>query len=176
MTDPIYYTFEQLFEFENQLSDELAYLVVAKHMPNNSYKTYKISLDSIAAQLNNSLDLNSAAHMMSSNFALSGHDHDIFTSASYEAVELDDDSIPLKVMSISAFNSIELTNEWSLCIATSQHAGSASDDLYAAVSAYMPKLGTVQFISMPDIAKISRSVNITNPSFIGWVKADGSEY
>lgn len=121
--------------------------------------------------------IKSAAYCQSSDFALSSHDHDIFTSAVYVS-ELPGGGKTHTVLSIDDITTnpaIHHTVDISSVI-----DGDVPDikktELLSALSSYLPKLGTAQFICARDIGPYLNYLNPTKSSFVGWVLADGAIY
>lgn len=161
--------FDELQLFDNQLSNGQMYILVSHRDENEAYRSRKISLDNLAAQLSESLTyIRSAARTPSSDFATVNHDHDIYTSATYQnsinggtkVIQMRD-SRNTYVMSISASDPLE---------------PSEYPDVYQMMKPYLPHLGTVQMVGVRDLALHAGKFDMTKPEFTGWVHANGSSY
>ena len=161
-------TFEQLQPFNIQLSGGQSYLLVSHKEEDESFKSCKISFENLAQQLNLSIkDIKSAAYCQSSDFALSSHDHDIYTSAMYNSMVTSD--IAVNAMHINDItHSCSYDVKLSVEMSNNEYQNKSIKDI---VMNSLPKLGQIRFIAVKDLLMYANMFDITNPSFIGWIPA-----
>ena len=159
-------SFEQLNDFDTDLSNAQMYFIVSHKDENGRYQSCKIDFNHLAIQLNNSISsMKSAAYHQSSDFATKMHDHDIYTSAVYDnGIH---GSNTLSVMNMR-------TNSMSYTMSISAVKSSEMPDVDLKTLASLPKLGTLQLISVKDLALNAKKFDYRNEMFTGWISAGAS--
>ena len=163
--------FDELWSFDERLSSNQAYLLVSHEDVDGSIRSCKISLDNLASQLNSCIiGIGSAAYCQSSDFALSSHDHDIYTSAMYSS----------NVTSTVAVDVMSMTDMTHSCtyevMLSADHADgiSQTSSVEDLILSKLPKLGQIQFIAVKDLLIYADKFDVTSPEFIGWIPAQNS--
>lgn len=159
--------FDELYPFDTQLSNNQMYFIVSHKNSSGLYESCKISMESLAVQLNSCISsIKSAARCPSSDFALVSHDHDIYTSAMFTPA-----SIPAnKKVHVMTMKTSSTQYDVSLSAVTSNTPINVGQK----VKELLPKLGTVRFIAVNDLESYANELNYTNSNFSGWVRANGT--
>ena len=159
-------TFDDFLQFDSSLSDNQTYFIISQKNDNNEYETKKISIKNLVKSLSSYIfNIKSAAHAQSSDFALSTHDHDIYTSA-YYTNELTD-TIAQPILSV-----YDITHNSSLIVKTMP----IDIDIVDTTIDNTQYLGEIQMIAISSLSYYINNFSYQSLSFDGWVLADGSEY
>lgn len=165
-------TFDKLKRFDQTLSS-LGTLMIASR----GGKSIAISMEDLAAQIDNELSfIGSAAYCQSSDFALSSHDHDIYTSAWYENHIVGQSDKIHNILSID-----DITHDKNVVLKISGDANSHQEEIDAIkadiLSTYAPKAGQImlQTFSSKEQADDVIDANPSSPAFSGWVRT-GQQY
>ena len=164
--------FDELEQFDVQLSNNYAYLLVS-HKVGNAYQSCKIRLDLLASQLNSyvsELGLRSAAYAQSSDFASINHDHDIYTSATYSNAILNT-ADRLSVMNMKNVKNSNQSFTMYLSVSPEEDV-----NVYSYISAWQPKLGTLRLAGVSNTNLYGNAISYNHPEFKGWVQVDGATY
>ena len=155
-------TFENLpYATSSQLNG--SYLLVAQDS-----KSYKIKLNDLTAQLLSEYQndrLGSMAYENKSDYALSSHDHDIYTNAifSQEGGTLPQDYV---------WRDVLLRINGSAAIQAFSNEMETPEEYYKKIAEKQPKLGEMQF----RVSAENRNNLTDDLDFDGWVLANGSNY
>lgn len=141
-----------------------AYFVVSQISIDNEYASYKIRSSDLFKQIMKSFALSigikSMAYETSSEYALSCHDHDVYTSVFLSSHEAPADDM----LVLSSLDDNDASSR-----IYSKHGSSSCDSISARILELQPKIGQIAFM-------LSADTNIESKDFIGWVFADGSQY
>lgn len=160
--------FDNLYPFDSQLSDNQMYFIVSHQNDDGNYQSFKISIDSLAMQLNKiaSSGLRSVAYCQSSDFASISHDHDIYTSAMFNPAYINPDD-KKRIMTMRT-----PTTSYEMSLSSAQFIDYV--DVGSYVEASPLKLGIMKFIAVNDMTAYRDEFDFSNEKFSGWVKADGT--
>lgn len=144
-----------------------SYLVVSQLSAGKpqSFKVKAVDLaQQVFSQYVNSLQLKSMAYESSSDYALSSHDHDVYTSAEFIPASIADG---IEVLSAQTYSLSTKKTTWHL----SAKNGTNNNAAYVErrTEELQPKLGQVAFM-------LSAVTSYTDANFIGWVLANGTSY
>lgn len=160
-------TFDDFLPFDISLSDSQTYFLVSQRV-GDAYETKKISLSNLARSLSSSIfSIRSAAYAQSSDFALSSHDHDIYTSAYYANALSSTNVFPI----LSVY---DITHSTSSVVEVCNSGASTSTS--RTIAGDLPRLGVIQMVATPSMTCYNDVFSPSSSNFIGWVIADGSEY
>jgi len=113
------------------------------------------------------LGVRSAAYAQSSDFAAINHDHDIYTSATYNNAILNTTD-RLSVMNMKNSN-----QSFTMYLSVSPEE---DVNVYSYISAWQPKLGTLRLAGVSNTNLYGNAISYNHPEFKGWVQANGATY
>lgn len=154
--------------------------MLVSHKDGGTYHSNAIHIDDLAQCLNDSLfGIKSAAYCTSSEFALSSHDHDIYTSAMYQSVIGSHNARTIMKMVDLTHGEIPYFIDISSVVDGTEVPETKKRQLMNAILPYLPKLGTIEFVCANDVTAYSKYrdyFNVSSKNFIGWTYANGQTY
>lgn len=168
-------TFNQLPEASSV--DEKSDLMLISHWneKTHKYESMAITIDSLVSQLNADMDDNikigEIAYMSKDDFALSSHDHDIYTKASYNNT-LQYSGEKFTIIKFNDMTSLAPASEMQISVNTQSDLLQRWKD---AIDNAQPKIGTIQMLAISSLPPgYTSDPEISD--FNGWVPADGTTY
>lgn len=144
-----------------------SYLIVSQ-LSAGKPQSFKIKAANLAQQVFsqyvNALQLKSMAYESSGDYALSSHDHDVYTSAEFIPASIVDG---VEVLSAQTYSLTTIKTAWHL--SAKNGINHNTEYIVDKIENLQPKLGQVAFM-------ISAVTSYTDANFIGWVLADGTSY
>ncbi len=138
--------------------------------------SFKIRMNDLAHQFFNDyvavLSVKSMAYESSADYALSSHDHDVYTSAMFIPAIGND---VIEIVSATVSSLTQQTSTWHLSAKNIGEGEDYSTFVADRLSALQPKIGQVSFMLS---ANTDYEKNPGDPptDFIGWLPADGTSY
>lgn len=171
------FLFKQLVNASKIDQSEDLMLVSHYDEQTSSYQSMAIDTKTLIASLDNDMDqfidIGDAVYCDSSEFALSSHDHDIYTSAWYKPDDLDGkEKFTVADIYDNAHQQIQTCIQISVCTDESI----VSTEWSQIISSAQPKIGTLQPLALSTFGDQSYTSDPELSDFNGWVPADGSKY